>query len=204
MSVRTVITWLLLAPALALAAAPPPDATPPEGVPLEVRRGFFTETDLGVFGTVGGADGYSNAESYLQLGVGYDFKSGLELAAAFGLGSSGANCLSARDELGVCATPDSFTASFLDLSVGYLHPLRGRLFLVPRLAAGYARIDPSPRVDASGEPTRASNFNFGAGVGVEYATAMDHFSIGADLMFRYVIGVRVATLALYPRVKYTF
>jgi hypothetical protein len=199
-----------MVPTFALAATPPApdsspaDSTPAEGVPLEVRRGFFTETDLGLFSTVGGADGYSNAESYLQLGVGYDFRSGLELGAAFGLGSSGANCLSARDALGVCDTPDSFTASFLDLSVGYLHRLQGRLFLVPRLAAGYTRIDPSPRVNASGEPTRASGLNLGAGVGVEYATAMDHFSIGADLMFRYVLGVRVATLALYPRVKYTF
>ncbi len=43
---------------------------PPEGVALHVRRGFFTETDIGVFFTVGGNNRYSNAETYLQLGVG--------------------------------------------------------------------------------------------------------------------------------------
>ena len=32
-------------------------ATPPEGVALEVRRGFFTETDIGGFFTLGGDDG---------------------------------------------------------------------------------------------------------------------------------------------------
>lgn len=195
---RTIFGCLLLAPVLAFAA------TPPEGVPLEVRRGFFTETNLGVFGTVGGADGYSNAETYVQLGVGYDLSSRLELGASFGLGASAANCLTTRDALGRCASPDSFTMMFFDLSAAYLHPLKGRLYLVPRVAAGYTRLDPAPRDTSSGDARTASGLNLGAGMGVEYATAMDHFSIGADLMFRYVLGVRVATFALYPRIKYTF
>jgi len=172
-------------------------------VPLQVRRGFFTETALGVFGTVGGADGYSNAETYLQLGVGYDLASRFELGASFGLGASAANCLTARDGLGRCASPDSFTLSFFELSVAYLHPLRGRLSLVPRVAAGYTQLDPAPRESAGGE-LLDSGANLGAGLGVEYATAMDHFSIGAEVMFRYVLDARVATFALYPRIKYTF
>lgn len=194
---RVAVGLILLLPSLALAAAPP------EGVPLQIRRGFFVDTDLGAFSTVGGADGYSNVETYLQLGIGYDLTSKVELGASFGLGSSAANCFTARDAQGNCATADSFTVSFFDLSAAYLHPLIGRLFLTPRVSAGYTHLDPAPRVSSSGSPL-SSGANLGAGVGVEYFTALDHFSIGADLMFRYVLNVRVATLALYPRIKYTF
>jgi hypothetical protein len=49
-----------------------------------------------------------------------------------------------------------------------------------------------------------SGANVGGGIGLEYATAMEHFSIGADLVFRYVLNARIPTLALFPRVKYTF
>jgi len=77
---------LSLLPTTALAA------TPPEGVPLEIRRGFFTEADIGAFFTVGGENLYSNAQSYLQLGVGYDLTDKISLGVHFGLGASAANC----------------------------------------------------------------------------------------------------------------
>lgn len=194
---RIAVGLLVLVPTLVFAA------TPPEGVPLQVRRGFFTETALGAFATVGGADGYSNAETYLQLGIGYDLSNRFEVDGSFGLGSSGSNCLTQRDSAGLCETPDSFTLSFFDVSAAYLYPLKGRLFLTPRLAAGYTRLDPAPRYASSGMALR-SGLNLGTGIGLEYATAMDHFSIGADLMFRYVLHANVATFALYPRIKYTF
>ena len=178
-------------------------AVPPQGVPLQVRHGFFFETDLGAFTTVGGQDHYSNAETYLQLGVGYDLMEHLEVGASFGLGTSAANCFTQRDAEGVCSLADSFTMSFFDLSAAYLLPLKGRLFLRPRVIAGYADLDPAPRVDDNGKSLR-HGADLGAAIGVEYATAMDHFSIGADLAFRYVLGPRIASFALFPRIKYTF
>ena len=178
-------------------------AVPPQGVPLQVRHGFFLETDLGAFATVGGVDKYSNAQVYLQLGVGYDLAERIELGATFGLGTSAANCFTQRDAAGSCAQTDSFTMSYFDLSAAYLLPLKGRLFLRPRAIVGYAYLDPAPRVDESGKALR-HGVDLGAAIGVEYATAMDHFSIGADLAFRYVFGPRIASFALFPRVKYTF
>ena len=86
----------LFIPALASAE------TPPQGVPLEVRRGFFTETDVGVFFTLGGDDAYSNAQTYVQLGVGYDITESLELGLHFGLGASAANCFAGRNTRGDC------------------------------------------------------------------------------------------------------
>ena len=39
---------------------------------------------------------------------------------------------------------------------------------------------------------------------IEYATNMDHFSIGLDVAFRFVIGPNIPSLGFYPRVQYTF
>jgi hypothetical protein len=41
-------------------------------------------------------------------------------------------------------------------------------------------------------------------MGIEYATQMDHFSIGADVVGRYILGTSIASLAIFPRLKYTF
>ena len=186
-----------------LLAALSTSTIPPEGVPLQLRRGFFAETDLGGFVSLGGVDDYSNASLYLQLGLGYDLTRHVELLASFGLGTSASDCFTSRDASGVCATSDSFTLQFFEVTARYLLPLKGRLFLTPEAVAGYTRLDPAPRVSDTGKALRSGG-DLGGGVGVEYATAMDHFSIGADLIFRYVFNARIPTVALFPRVKYTF
>jgi hypothetical protein len=194
--------------AVALVAVLSPEAraaTPPEGVPLEVRRGFFVETNVGAFWTMGGENTYSNAQPYLQLGVGYDLGERLSLGAHFGLGSSAANCFAGYvpGSNNQCLLADNFSVMFGDATVAYLVPLAERLYLTPKIAAGITRLDPSPK-----DPLKASSktnaFNAGAGVGIEYATSMDHFSIGADLLVRYIVGPNIPTFALFPRVKYTF
>jgi hypothetical protein len=180
-------------------------ATPPEGVEFKPRRGFFTETDIGVFFTLGGENSYSNAQSYLQLGVGYDVTESLSLGAHFALGTSAANCFATYQEAtGLCSLSDNFTVAFGDLTAAYHVRLAERFFLTPKLAAGYTRLDPAP-VEDEGDPSRAiSAFNAGVGIGIEYATMMDHFSVGADVLARYVIGPNIPTFAIFPRVKYTF
>src|SRR4051794_5512194 len=91
-------------------------ATPPEGVALEVRRGFFTETDIGAFFTLLGENRYSNAQTYVQLGVGYDIAQRVELSLSFGIGSSAQNCFATLNPAGDCALADNFTISFLNLT----------------------------------------------------------------------------------------
>jgi hypothetical protein len=44
----------------------------------------------------------------------------------------------------------------------------------------------------------------GEGPGVEYATSMDPFAVGVDALARYLIGPSIPTIAIFPRVKYTF
>ena len=183
-------------------------ATPMEGVIPEVRRGFFVETDIGVFFTLGGNDVYSNAQTYLQLGLGYDINENIELGAHFGLGASAANCFAVRDASGNCvadgaSVSENFTVSFIDVSAAYLFKLVDRVYLSPKLLAGYSLLDPAPVVDANGLGV-TGGANLGAGVGVEYATSMDHFTVGADLTFRFVVGPNIPAFAVFPRVKYTF
>ncbi|GMU03368.1 hypothetical protein KH5H1_74900 [Corallococcus caeni] len=200
-----VVRKSLLLAALAL-ATPALGATPPEGVPFEPRRGFFTETDVGVFFTVGGENSYSNAQSYVQLGIGYDLTERLSLGAHFALGSSAQNCFAGYlPDSNVCALSDNFTVAFGDLTAAYHVQLAHRFYLTPKVAAGYTRLDPTPVDPDEGDPGRSINaFNAGLGVGVEYATSFDHFSVGADLLGRYIFGPNIMSFAVFPRVKYTF
>jgi hypothetical protein len=201
----------LVALVLSLAPAFAGAATPAEGVELTVRRGFFIETDIGAFLTLGGADAYSNTQTYLQLGIGYDIGDRLELGVNFGIGASAADCFGQRDSSGNCVVAsgsstilsDNFTLAFIDANVAYLFRLSDRLYLIPKLAAGYTTLDPGPVQNASGTLV-TSGVNVGGGLGLEYATSMDHFSIGIEATGRFVIGPNILALAIFPRVKYTF
>jgi hypothetical protein len=193
---RGLLPAVLLLPWAAVASAPQ------QGVPVQLRRGLFTETDIGVFLTVGGDDRYSNPQTYLQLGVGYDAANNFELGAHFGLGASAANCFAGRTG-GSCPLADSFTVIFLNLSATYLVRVAERLYLTPKITGGYAALDPAPLYSSTGRLVR-SGANLGAGIGIEYATRMDHFSIGADCLLRHILGANISTLAFLPRLKYTF
>ena len=185
--------------------------TPAEGVPLEVRRGFFTETDLGIFTNFGGQDSYSNVTPYLQLGIGYDIGAHFELGFHVGIGSSAQNCYGAKDAKLACVVPtdsktslpDNFTVTYFSLTAAYLFEMVERFYIAPKLIGGFTILDPAPVVDANKNPIRFGA-NVGLAVGLEYATNMDHFSIGADVAFRYIIGPNIPSFQFLPRVKYTF
>lgn len=204
-----ILSALILCPTVALAA------TPSEGVALKARRGFFTDVDVGAFFTLGGENAYSNAQTYLQLGVGYDITEAIELGLNVGIGASAANCFSVISAQGTCVSTDNdpntrrpyelsdnFTVTLINMNAAYRVKLAERFYLTPKLAAGYTLLDPAPV--RSGDKFVTAGPNAGAGVGVEYVTSMDHFSVGADVMSRFIIGPNIITLAIYPRIKYTF
>ena len=179
-------------------------ATPPEGVPLQVRRGFFTETDVGGIFTVGGEDGYSNFQTYLQLGLGYQLtinegKGLIPIGFHVGIGANAQNCWVAKTSAGTCPLSDNFTMTFLNLSVGYLHQVVERFYVGGKLLGGVTLTDPDPIGDNS-----LVRGNFGVALSIEYATNMDHFSVGMDLSYRLIIGPNINALMFYPRVQYTF
>ncbi|MBS1150426.1 MAG: hypothetical protein H6Q89_2124 [Myxococcaceae bacterium] len=195
-----VVLSLVLTPAFALAA------TPSEGVPLKVRRGFFTDIGIGVFHTVGGDNGYSNAQSFLQLGAGYQFgfgqneKYAVPVALNVGIGANAANCWAGLSKAGVCSQSDNFTVTFLGGSAGFMVSIAERLYVGGKLLFGYTLLDPAPDEGFSG------GVHFGAALALEYATNMDHFTIGVDVGYRGILGgsTMIHSLHYLVRVKYTF
>ncbi len=192
---------------LASAAFP---AAPAEGVPLQVRRGFFTETDVGGFFTVGGNDGYSNLQTYLQLGLGYQLtlNNGAGLVPVglhVAIGASAQNCFAkGKSADGTCTETDNFTLTFLSVTGGYLARVVERLYIGGKAILGWTLLDPAPVYTTNPRSPVSSGLNAGAALSIEYATNMDHFSIGLDVAYRIVVGPMVSTLGIYPRVQYTF
>ncbi len=206
-----VLTAALL-PATAFASVPA------AGVAQEIHSGFYTDVNLGAFFTVGGrnsagASRPSNAQPYLQLGVGYDIAKNFSLGVGFGLGASASACFGdvdpARgcvgvDEAGKPVTlPDNFTATTFSAAASYKHYFNERFSLQPRLLLGYSMLSPGPVRGANGTEV-TGGFLAGASVGVEYATHMDHFSIVADASGQFIVGPNIFGIAIFPKVKYTF
>lgn len=184
-------------------------AAPSEGVPLQVRRGFFTETDIGGFFTLGGDNAYSNLQTYLQLGAGYQLTVGngsglIPIGLHVAIGANAQNCWSGlTGPMGSCALSDNFTLIFVSASGGYLHRVIERLYVGGKILAGWTFLDPAPVRDSAGNGV-TGGVNAGLAASIEYATNMDHFSIGLDVAARFVIGPNIVSLMFYPRVQYTF
>lgn len=217
-------TFVALAAVLVLVPAVAGAATPSLGVPTPIRRGFFTETDLGVFFTTGGQGANpSNAQAYLNLGVGYDLLSSsrhlLAVGLSFSMGASAGACFGERSEAEdgpVCIDPsvnptadmiergegllaDTWSATTLEGTLWYGYEVLPRFLVTVRGLGGIALIEPKAFSNAEGTVPL-----IGGGLGVEYATHFDHFSVGLDLAGKYFLGPNVLGVAIAPRVKYTF
>lgn len=202
----------LLSVGLALAILAPAAAqasTPLAGVPTQIRRGFFTEMDLGTFFMTGGEPGVSNAQVYVSLGIGYDVLTIDDHFLAVGLGfsqaASAGSCFGATDT-GVCTDPatgerlsDNWTAQTVEGTVLYGFQVVPRLLITARALGGIASITPKAFSETE-NPVPL----IGGGVGLEYATQFDHFSLGLDAAAKYFLGPNKPGFAIAPRVKYTF
>ena len=191
-------------------------ATPSQGVPLAVRRGLFTETNIGGFFTVGGDNGYSNFQIYLQLGLGYqltinDGAGLIPIGVHVGIGANAQNCFSGLLPNMTCSQSDNFTNTFLNASAGYLHRLGtgyvgSRLYFGGKLLGGVTLLDPRPIPDEA-DPTNTGLLvapDIGAALSLEFASSLDHFSVGLDAAYRLIIGPNINSLMFYFRVQYTF
>jgi hypothetical protein len=192
------------------------------GSPQPVRTGFYVETSLGTFFTLGGNDGYSNVEAFLGLGVGYDILRELSVSLEFQLAPSAGDCYIAnsagQDNCGAGANgaasqgSSTFTMAALDLEVSYRVPVLDRLFIPIRAFGGVADLSPLPRCDMANACQEANQPgdvwvpSFGLATGIEYATHFDHFTLGLEASGRYVApgALNMFAVAIYPRVKYTF
>lgn len=207
LSLLAILVTAAIAPALNARAA-----TPSTGEPQQPRTGLFLDVGLGVTSTLGGqrlTDGAfmpSTPSAYLQIGVGYDVLDRLALGLTFGLGATRGRCLGAVTDQGACVESASdrtsmasdFTQAFVGAEISYRQPLGHHLRLSPRLHLGWTFLDPAPRDGLNG------GFGVGIALGLEWATPLDHFTLGVDIDWRLVVGPNLNTLGLFPRVKYTF
>ncbi len=190
------------------------------GTPEPVRTGFYMETSLGAFMTLGGGDSYSNMEAFLALGAGYDIldvalgtlSAGLQFQLAPSAGDcyitdSGGNDLCSGAKAQGSST---FTMAAVDAVVSFRFRLVDRLYIPARLFGGMADFTPLPRCDLVSGACGNSSIGdvweptMGAATGIEWATRFDHFTVGLELSGRFVPALAMTALAIYPRIKYTF
>lgn len=186
-------------------------AFPSVGVDPAPRRGTFAETALGAFATLGGSSPLSAAEPYLSMTVGHNLAERSALFLSLGIGASGASCFD-RSQTG-CAAADSFGVTFLEVGASSGTQIAPRTLLSGKVLGGVGIFSPGPfaRLDGS-VPGRVVAPHLGVGVGIDYDTHLDHFSVGVDALARYSVATRpdnqgrsaIASVALMPRIRYVF
>jgi hypothetical protein len=191
---------------------PQPPAFPSVGVDPAPRRGTFAETALGAFAT--GAltcRGVSAAQPYLSLTAGHNLGERSALFLSLGIGASSQSCFD-RGTSG-CAAADSFGATFLELGASTGTQIAPRTQIVAKVLGGVGIFSPGPFAHLDGSvPDRVIAPHLGAGVGLDYDTHLDHFSVGLDALARYSVASKpdgqgregIASVALLPRIRYVF
>ncbi len=186
------------------------------GSPEPIRSGFFTETSMGAFLTVGGIDSYSSAEAFLGLGLGYDIIPNLSIGAQFRLAPNVSDCYASDskglpecpNQSGMVSTnqngPNTFTLISLEAKISYRIPVAERLFIPIRVFGGVTLLTPDPQPGNTVGGGTTFDPSFGGALGIEWATPFNHFTLGAEVSGDYVLTLGALALAVYPTVKYTF
>ena len=208
------------------------------GPEFNLRRGFFAESDLGVFLTFGGrntndpllpARSTSNVQPYLGVTLGYDlshtdsysFALGLKLAAGYSAGAGRAT-EAEIDQHGtnpITTRPNDFAVMEVGAAASLAVMMTDRLALTIKVDGGAGIVDPDPTKAACAAPCTgggkmasepgAGKAAFapivGGGLGVEYFTLLNDFSVGLDARFAMVmLGGAIPGLSISIPIKYTF
>ncbi len=189
-----------------------PAPVPANGVDPEPRHGAFAEAGLGVFTTLGGSAGLSNAQTYLSMVVGGTVGDHAAIFGGLGIGSVSSNCYAKVTGVGTCTAADSFESAYLELGGSFGGEVAHRLQLSGKIVAGLTQLAPGPLLDVSTNtvPGSALGIHVGLGVTLDYATHLDHFTVGLELMGRYTLayisqsGPSLLSIAILPRVRYVF
>jgi hypothetical protein len=193
-------------------------AVPGNGTDEAPHRGNYVETSLGVFTAMGGSVPLSNAQPYISMAFGRELGAAATVFASLGIGAASASCYQPGPVVGgqtTCQAADSFGATFVEAGMTYGFPVFLRALLSLKVVAGLTDFSPGPVQDGSSVPNHLFGYHVGAGVAFDYDTHLDHFAIGADLLFRYSLarytpaGGSAQTLglpsaALMPRIRYVF
>ncbi len=214
-----------------------PETAETEADVFEIRRGFFTEADLGVFFTLFGRNtnavefptrAFSNVQPFLGITVGYDlfhgpsynFAAGVKLAAGYSAGSGRASqqVVDSFPAIQVSQLSADYSVLQAGATIMGAYFLTDRIALTLKLDGGAGFVDPDPRLFAAEEGAGSSVFApvVGGGIGVEYFTLLNDFSVGLDLRGALVllsgstkangvsVGGPIPAMSISVPIKYTF
>lgn len=191
--------------------------------PIEIKRGFFAEGDLGVFFSLGGRNTnsvnltsrtFSNVQPYVGLTLGYDvfhtdsFNLGLGLRFAMGLngGAGRASVDEPLEEANTKSNDYSVQQAGAAINFGFL--VAERLALTFELHGGAGFLTPDPTLPAAEAGAGGSLFapTFGGAIGLELYTLLNDFSIGILVRSVNMIasGEFIPGLSATIPIKYTF
>jgi hypothetical protein len=205
-----------------------PEAAGPSSAPqdrFKIKRGFFAQSDLGVFLTFGGRNTNnpmlpsrvtSNIQPHLGVVVGYDVVHSeafsLSLGLRFAMGLSGGAGRVTSAELGmedVTTKSNDFSVIEAGGEIGLGILATDRLAVTIKVDGGAGIVDPDPS-KVAGDPCNcagAATFapTFGAGAGIEFFTLLNDFSVGFTMRFQGVLvdGLIPGASFTIP-IKYTF
>lgn len=166
--------------------------------------------------------GISNVQPLLSVFFGYDvvqdakysLAAGLRFLAAYSGGASRVKAADVdatlpntdeRKTLATRANDYAVLQTGVGLSFGYL--LSERIALTVKAGGGLAILDPDPVATAGETAGGASAFSgaVGGGLGVEYFTLLNDFSVGLDLNFTMIFAAGgIPSLGVSIPIKYTF
>jgi hypothetical protein len=185
--------------------ARPPDSVPVAGVDDAPRRGTWVEASLGVFTAMGGTRPFSSGQPYLGMTLGRDLGKRASIFASLGLGAASASCYQRSDQ-GSCLGADSFGFTFLELGLAWAFPVVERFSISLKALGGFTDLSPGPVRSNDVVVDHVAGFHAGAGLSFDYDTRLDHFGIGLDAVLRetFARSVKIASLAVMPRIRYVF
>jgi hypothetical protein len=192
---------------LCAASAAARTEVPANGVDPEPRRGTYVETALGLFTAMGGSSTLSSAQPFLALTLGRQIGSRAAVFASLGVGAARASCYQLDATGQTCLAPDSFGATFAEGGVSYGFDVAPRTLLSLKGVAGYTDLSPGPVLHDGAQRAHTPGFHLGGGAGIDYATHLDHFSIGLDALVRHTRAadsLSLTSLSVLPRVRYVF
>jgi hypothetical protein len=190
---------------------------------FKIKRGFYAQADLGVYMTFMGRNTNnpafpkrftSNVQPHVGVVAGYDVVSSdsfnLGLGARFAMGlSGGAGRVSDAELMGedIGTKSNDFSVIELGAEADLAIMMTDRVWLNIKLDGGAGIVDPDPTKVAGEDGAGAATFApvFGAGVGVEYFTLLNDFSVGATLRFQGVLADgMIPGMSITIPIKYTF
>lgn len=189
------------------------DVEPSNGVPYQLRTGWFAETQVGVFTAFGGSKAASNAQPYLALSIGMDLPKVSKHFSIFLTAALGSNAGSCRqvDADNLCTqfkledgstamAPENFNIIPIELGARWgFKDIAERLHPYVGVVAGYSLITPQIFQDAPGGSAHAGVLG-----GIQYGTRLNGLTLGVELMVRYAFSPAIPSFAAYPRIAYVF